>query len=455
MPVPLPETTNWEQFYNVVLQYCLDSGSTFSSNTGSVGKTFIKHLTSLFWYLDGQYDKINDNVNKDNSVPSVIVKKFSGFNLPQLHKHRKRVLVNLSAEKLEKMCIKVKEVRQCMPFFQEESWKNTSFMVFRLLSSIDEYVLYLRSKSKLVKIAQCTPRSNFEKKANVSVLKSNPGVKNQALRKLDNKLNETAVLTPICVREELPAGLDRKQVYGLTQELKEKGLSSKCVYYVYNSGGPKPNLHFVWKVDEVDDESNLINKCCSLVRQIEREIPIYKRRITKREFMNAFGFVSNPVALRGIFRELTGDKAATSSANESEIDRRFQYAVLSEDPGILVDLRHASPDHKKDSFRPFFQECEKYLSEDVGVAVQERRHGDMLYLAKAISIKDLHTRVKERMPDGAKIPSVKWLRYQFQPMNLRANTSKYFKGNINIKMMVQKRQVLYYFWVSGNVINLR
>ena len=51
-------------------------------------------------------------------------------------------------------------------------------------------------------------------------------------------------------------------------------------------------------------------------------------------------------------------------------------------------------------------------------------------------------RVKERMPDGAKIPSVKWLRYQFQPMNPRANTSKYFKENINIKMMVQKRQVL-------------
>jgi hypothetical protein len=128
--------------------------------------------------------------------------------------------------------------------------------------------------------------------------------------------------------------------------------------------------------------------------------------------------------------------------------------VLSEDPGILVDLRHTSPDNKKDSFRPFFQECEKYLSEDVGVAVQERRHGEMLYLAKAISIKDLHMRVKERMPNDAKIPSVKWLRYQFQPMNPRANTSKYYKGDINIKMMVQKRQVLYYFWVSSN-INLR
>ena len=37
VPVPLSETTNWEKLYNVVLQYCLDSGSTFPSNTGSVG----------------------------------------------------------------------------------------------------------------------------------------------------------------------------------------------------------------------------------------------------------------------------------------------------------------------------------------------------------------------------------------------------------------------------------
>ena len=64
-----------------------------------------------------------------------------------------------------------------------------------------------------------------------------------------------------------------------------------------------------------------------------------------------------------------------------------------------------------------------------------------LYLAKAVSIKDLHKRVAERVPQGTAIPSVKWLRYQFQPINPRANTAKYYKGSMEIKMMVQKRQV--------------
>ncbi|CAB4016007.1 Hypothetical predicted protein [Paramuricea clavata] len=66
--------------------------------------------------------------------------------------------------------------------------------------------------------------------------------------------------------------------------------------------------------------------------------------------------------------------------------------------------------------------------------------GQQLYPVKAVSLKDLHQRVKERVPEGSNIPSVKWLRYQFQPLNPQTNTAKYYKGKMNVKMMVQKRQ---------------
>ena len=137
-----------------------------------------------------------------------------------------------------------------------------------------------------------------------------------------------------------------------------------------------------------------------------------------------------------ISRGLTGDQSAPTNLGEREIDSRFEYAMLCEDAEILVDLRHQPPDKKKDTFKEFFTETEKYLAENVGVACHERGLGEQLYLAKAVSIKDLHQRVKERLPAEAKIPLVKWLRYQFQPVNPRANTA-----SINVKMMVQKRQV--------------
>ena len=80
----------------------------------------------------------------------------------------------------------------------------------------------------------------------------------------------------------------------------------------------------------------------------------------------------------------------------------------------------------------------------VGVACQERRHGQELYLAKAVSFNDVHKRVQELVPVGTNIPSVKWMRYQFQPIHPLAHTASYYKGAINIKMMVQKRQVCYF-----------
>ncbi|XP_014661883.1 PREDICTED: uncharacterized protein LOC106804973 [Priapulus caudatus] len=69
--------------------------------------------------------------------------------------------------------------------------------------------------------------------------------------------------------------------------------------------------------------------------------------------------------------------------------------------------------------------------------------GDMesSFTWQRLSFEDLHHRVKERVPADTAIPSVKWMRYQFQPVNPRANTAKYFKRALNIKMMVQKRQV--------------
>ena len=65
--------------------------------------------------------------------------------------------------------------------------------------------------------------------------------------------------------------------------------------------------------------------------------------------------MGSPVVLRAIFRDLTNDNSSANSLNEKEIDLRFEHAMLCEDPGILVDLQHRSPDVNKDSFSVFFR----------------------------------------------------------------------------------------------------
>ena len=69
--------------------------------------------------------------------------------------------------------------------------------------------------------------------------------------------------------------------------------------------------------------------------------------------------------------------------------------------GIVVDLRNQAPNEKQDTYgaKSFFAEAEKYLNEEVGVTIQERQHGEQLYLAKAVSFRDLHNIVSTKIPD--------------------------------------------------------
>ena len=156
------------------------------------------------------------------------------------------------------------------------------------------------------------------------------------LLNLDKELSSKDAYVPVPVREFLNA-FERRRVYDVLQELFHGGLSMKGVHYVHHVGGNQPSLHFIWKVGEKDSEGELLNKCNQVIRSIESNIPFYERRIIKKHFMDAFGFIGNYAALRAIFKELTGDQSAPANLNQSEIDKRFTHSMLSEDPHIVVN----------------------------------------------------------------------------------------------------------------------
>lgn len=108
-------------------------------------------------------------------------------------------------------------------------------------------------------------------------------------------------------------------MHDIIQELSQ-GLSQKCLHYVHHVGGNKPSLHFIWRLENVS-EGELINRCTQIIRKIEVEAPVYERCITKKNFMHAFGFVGNCVALIAIFRGLSGDHSAGTNLSESKIDK--------------------------------------------------------------------------------------------------------------------------------------
>lgn len=51
----------------------------------------------------------------------------------------------------------------------------------------------------------------------------------------------------------------------------------------------------------------------------------------------------------------------------------------------------------------FWDECRKFLEEEVETAVDERRHGNATHLAKAHSTRDLLNCVAKRCPSGTMV----------------------------------------------------
>ena len=79
-----------------------------------------------------------------------------------------------------------------------------------------------------------------------------------------------------------------------------------------------------------------------------------------------------------------------------------------------------------------------YLNEEMGTAVDDRRHGEIVHLAKAISIRDFCDQVAQHCPTGTPVPSEEWLRLQFWPKTSKAKVSIHYTGRLNVRFMVQK-----------------
>lgn len=79
------------------------------------------------------------------------------------------------------------------------------------------------------------------------------------------------------------------------------------------------------------------------------------------------------------------------------MDNRVRLYIEMEDPDIVLDLRslHSGTGSK---FNVFWEECAKYLQEDVGLAAEERRHSEVTHLARVISVWDLLQQVSDRCP---------------------------------------------------------
>ena len=123
---------------------------------------------------------------------------------------------------------------------------------------------------------------------------------------------------------------------------------------------------------------------------------------------------------------------SSSNLTEEKVDKHVKQLLdmEPEDPQTIADLADGNSPERKTKFDVFWSECSKFLAEDVGEAVDDRRHDTVTHLAKAISIRDLLEQVKSRCPSDALIPSQEWLRLQFWPKVPRTHAAIHYTGRL-------------------------
>lgn len=227
--------------------------------------------------------------------------------------------------------------------------------------------------------------------------------------------------------------------YERRQWIDQIALTIPLVIYSYQHGNYKGTEHFLWPVP-VDPSSRSDTRTARVISELNNKIDVYATRAMKKAFIDKYSRrIKVPkMVLRHIFHELSGDSSACETAEQQVIgDRVVEFLLSSDDPSILLDLRVLNGRPGTSRFDDFWNEVDKLVVENA--SVQERRHGDCLFLPVAMSIEDLKSMVTDRLPEGTPIPSSEWIRLQFWPSNPYANVAVRHTGRFNLKFKVQSR----------------
>ena len=109
-----------------------------------------------------------------------------------------------------------------------------------------------------------------------------------------------------------------------------------------------------------------------------------------------------------------------------------------EDAEVVLDLRAHNTNHEQaGQYNVFWEECQKFLAEDISTAVDDRCHDQITHLSR---VRDLVEQVQAHSPQGTPIPSLEWVRLQFWPKTPAARASLHYTGRFHMKFMIQQRQ---------------
>lgn len=211
------------------------------SEVSSSGNGLVTALTDTLWAVDGHHHAF---VGQRHKIPSTF-SKFEGYNRPQVSKHRKRDISNMSGDTLRSMSSHLFHCLQGL-YWQRRNWVELRNEVEQLANAVAKYADYLESSRKKSKLNHMvtSPVRELSDNLHFQFLPVCSSAAPASLQLIQSHLEELPDYETACIEELQMCPSDSRSKYSLTQTLKAVGLPFPSALLTYSHGNNVGNLNF-------------------------------------------------------------------------------------------------------------------------------------------------------------------------------------------------------------------
>ena len=303
---PIYERNKKDKLFNDILNFFDSFTMTIEEASKDKMKRLIAVFQSIFWHIDGHHHVFEQRALGIPSIFSI----FSGYNVPERSKHRKRVTSNLSCDVLQEVALELSTLLN-FSFWDKGKWPELKPHFQDLLGSLSSYVDYLVQKNKRMKVDHRSPTpvrdlsSNLHLKYIASCEETNDSP--LALASIEDRLHDMQCFEVLHISNLLPT--NRIQRHRVINSLVSSGLSYPTILLVYSPGSNIGNLHFLWKVPDDTTISDCFEQSVTSIESAKQQLPVFHTRAMRQEMFTKIGRVSQavkPSVLRYFYKSLTG-----------------------------------------------------------------------------------------------------------------------------------------------------
>ncbi|CAB4420652.1 unnamed protein product [Rhizophagus irregularis] len=405
----------------------------------TAGKKFIERLAALIWYIDPHLDKF---CARSLHLPVLfqelsLYKQNTTYN--QFYHHGKHKKEKLSHAKLEEL-VQSLSISVTQPWACSKVWEPIIQEVLELIQVVKKYSHYLNIANERMQEIHHSDVPARDPTVDLKVYTINSTMHmERRYGELSEFLRSKEDYEYVNLESFLPDDVFKRHTY-----IKELQFDVAVTIYRYHQGNYLGTLNYIWKVPSCFNDRDE-TKLAQIMASLQKLLPKFYTRQMRKNALHKYSLIKQvtPAVLRTLYYDLTGDAAVTNDVISKEIENRLRIMLALEDPSIIVDLR-INNGFKGSTFDAFWDEMAGFFNEKI-LAVDDRRHHDILYMPLAMSVQHLRDIIIKRLqnkfstplPNEIQIPCEEWIRLQFSPTNPIAASAIHYTGRFNVKFQIQ------------------